>query len=200
MKASAVLSAAPDPKGLAQLFHSVRRASRLLTAELSDADATAQSMADASPAKWHLDHTTWFFENIVLMQHFPGYRVFDDRFNFLFNSYYDTLGDRHPRPMRELLTRPTLDTVYSHREHVDAGIERLLARCLGAEVSNLIELGCHHEQLHHRTFRQGGLRLRGPAPPSPTRCSGFRRVGVPRARRDGMHPFIGKSTTISIGQ
>jgi dimethylhistidine N-methyltransferase len=159
MEALHVLSAAPGPNGLGQFFHSVRRASRLLTADLSDADATAQSMADASPAKWHLAHTTWFFETIVLIPHLPGYRLFDDRFNFLFNSYYEALGERHPRPLRGLLTRPTLDTVYSYREHVDAGIERLLARSVRTEVSSLLELGCHHEQQHQELLLTDLLHL-----------------------------------------
>src|SRR5580658_4708772 len=133
---------------LTRLYRAVRQLSQALIAPLSDADATVQSMPDASPAKWHLAHTTWFFENMVLVPHLPGYRLFDDRFNFLFNSYYEALGDRHPRPARGLLTRPTLDMVYAYREHVDAGITRLLTRLPGAEVSDLIELGCHHEQQH----------------------------------------------------
>ena len=98
MQAVNVLKSAPELGAMEKFFHAVRRASRSLTADLTDADATAQSMPDASPAKWHLAHTTWFFENMVLVPHLPGYRVFDDRFNFLFNSYYETLGDRHPRP------------------------------------------------------------------------------------------------------
>ena len=139
MQAVNVLKSAPELGAMEKSFHAVRRASRSLTVDLTDADATAQSMPDASPAKWHLAHTTWFFENIVLVPHLPGYRLFDDRFNFLFNSYYEALGDRHPRPARGLLTRPTLDTIYAYREHVDAGIVRLLTWRPGAEVSKLIE-------------------------------------------------------------
>jgi len=141
------------------LFRSVRRASCLQTLELSDADATAQSMSDASPAKWHLAHTTWFFENMVLVPHLPGYRLFDDRYGFLFNSYYESLGERHPRPIRGLLTRPALEDIHAYREHVNAGIERLLARRPGAEVATVIELGCHHEQQHQELLLTDILHL-----------------------------------------
>jgi ergothioneine biosynthesis protein EgtB len=159
MQALNALSRDTAPITLAQQYRSVRRATQLLTAELSDADATAQSMSDASPAKWHLAHSTWFFESMVLAPHLPGYRVFDDRFGFLFNSYYESLGERHPRPNRGLLTRPTLDTVYAYREHVDAGIGRLLARGPSAEAASLIELGCHHEQQHQELLLTDILHL-----------------------------------------
>src|ERR1700722_13128574 len=167
MRTVEVLKGALDLSAMERIFHAVRRASRLLTADLTDADATAQSMADASPAKWHLAHTTWFFENLVLLAHLPGYRVFDDRFNYLFNSYYEALGDRHPRPARGLLTRPTLNVVYAYREHVDAGIAKLLTWQPGAEVSNLIELGCHHEQQHQELLLTDILHLFAQSPLRP---------------------------------
>jgi dimethylhistidine N-methyltransferase len=167
MQAVNVLKSAPELGAMEKSFHAVRRASRSLTVDLTDADATAQSMPDASPAKWHLAHTTWFFENIVLVPHLPGYRLFDDRFNFLFNSYYEALGDRHPRPARGLLTRPTLDTIYAYREHVDAGIVRLLTWRPGAEVSKLIELGCHHEQQHQELLLTDILHLFAQSPLRP---------------------------------
>jgi dimethylhistidine N-methyltransferase len=159
MQAVNTLKSLHDTGAIEELFHAVRRGSCLLTAELTDADATVQSMADASPAKWHLAHTSWFFESMVLVPHLPGYRRFDDRFNFLFNSYYETLGDRHPRPARGLLTRPTLDTVYAYREHVELGIARLLTGLPGTEVSKLIELGCHHEQQHQELLLTDILHL-----------------------------------------
>src|ERR1700761_8646253 len=98
--------AVPDP---AAHFAAVRRLSEALVAPLSDADATVQPMPDASPAKWHLAHVTWFFETFVLRDHQPGYRAHDPRFAYLFNSYYEGEGERHPRPRRGMLTRPRLD-------------------------------------------------------------------------------------------
>src|SRR5690606_26756327 len=113
----------------------------------SDADATGQSMPDASPAKWHVAHVTWFLESFVLRDHLPGYRLFDETFPFLFNSYYESEGPRHARPRRGLLTRPALDTVLAWRRHVD---EALLAAlpALPPAARALVELGIHHEQQH----------------------------------------------------
>jgi ergothioneine biosynthesis protein EgtB len=144
---------------LAELFHAVRQSSQALIATLSDADATVQSMPDASPAKWHLAHTTWFFESFVLVPHLSGYGIFDVHFNFLFNSYYESVGARHPRPRRGLLTRPTLATVLGYRQHVDEGIESLLRENFSAEVSQLVELGCHHEQQHQELLLTDILHL-----------------------------------------
>lgn len=139
--------AGPVPEALARHYAQVRALSMALAAPLSDADATAQSMPDASPAKWHLAHTTWFFETFVLRDHLPGYRLFDERWPFLFNSYYEAEGARHARPQRGLLTRPTLAQVLAYRAAVDEallGALPMLAERCGA----LIELGLHHEQQH----------------------------------------------------
>src|SRR5690606_23140006 len=94
---------------LIRRFAVTRRLPLDLAASLSDADASAQSMADASPAKWHLAHTSWFFETFVLRDHVPDYQLFDPRYPYLFNSYYEAEGPRHARPQRGLLTRPTLE-------------------------------------------------------------------------------------------
>jgi hypothetical protein len=104
----------------------VRHTSEWLGEPLSDADATLQSMTDASPAKWHLPHTSWFFVAMVLLPHLQGYRPFDERLTFLFNSYYETLGARQPRPRRGMITRPALDEVYVYRAHVDQAVASLL--------------------------------------------------------------------------
>ncbi len=107
-----------------------------------------QSMEDASPAKWHLAHTTWFFEAFILTRFDPDYRVFDPAFNFLFNSYYEAKGARHPRPKRGLLSRPSLATVMDYRKHVTGAMAGLLDRSPGPEVLTLAELGCQHEEQH----------------------------------------------------
>jgi ergothioneine biosynthesis protein EgtB len=134
-------------EALADRLRSVRGLTVDLAAPLSDADATIQAHPDASPAKWHLAHTSWFFETFVLRDHVPGYKAFDSRFAYLFNSYYDAEGDRHPRPRRGMLSRPSLDDVRSWREHVDAALDRALPN-LPPAARRLIELGINHEQQH----------------------------------------------------
>jgi ergothioneine biosynthesis protein EgtB len=116
-------------------------------------------MPDASPAKWHLAHTTWFFETMVLQPHCAAYRVFDESFNFLFNSYYESIGARQPRPRRGMLTRPSLDTIRAYREHVDAAMEKFLVTPSTEGVAALIELGCHHEQQHQELLLTDILHL-----------------------------------------
>lgn len=136
---------------LSRRFEAVRETSAALSSQLTAEDHALQSMPDASPAKWHLAHTTWFFEAIVLCPHAPGYTPFDSRFFTLFNSYYESLGPRHPRPQRGLLSRPTLDEIWRYRRSVDAAIARLLDTAAGpllATVAPLITLGLHHEQQH----------------------------------------------------
>ncbi|EGI54749.1 hypothetical protein SUS17_2372 [Sphingomonas sp. S17] len=128
------------------------RALTLALAEpLSDADATVQSMPDASPAKWHMAHTTWFFETFVLRDHVPGYALHDPRFPFLFNSYYEAEGKRHARHRRGMITRPTLDEVRAYRAHVDAALLAALAH-LPEAARELVALGCHHEEQHQELF------------------------------------------------
>jgi ergothioneine biosynthesis protein EgtB len=128
------------------LFQDVRALSLALVAPLSDADATVQSMEDASPAKWHLAHTTWFFEAFVLRDT-PGYRAFDPAYAYLFNSYYEAEGPRHARPRRGLLTRPSLDQVRAYRAHVDGALIDAFPS-LDEKKRALVDLGCQHEQQH----------------------------------------------------
>ncbi len=144
---------------LRTLYRSVRDASARLAASLSDADATVQSMPDASPAKWHLAHTTWFFERMILEPHLRGYRAFDPQFNFLFNSYYESIGARQPRPRRGMITRPSLERVYAYRDHVDSAMASLMQDDCPRSVAELIELGCHHEQQHQELLLTDILHL-----------------------------------------
>ncbi len=134
------------PETLARALRATRALSVALASPLSDADASAQSMPDASPAKWHLAHTSWFFETFILAG-LPGYRLFDDRFSFLFNSYYEAVGARQPRDRRGLLTRPSLDDVLAYRAHIDEALDRFWGR-LSPDQLALAELGRNHEQQH----------------------------------------------------
>ena len=136
-----------DRTQLRERFMQVRGETEALAAPLSAEDQTIQSMPDASPAKWHRAHTTWFFETFLLRPMLPGYAVFHPDFAFIFNSYYVAAGPRHPRPNRGLLSRPGVAEVGAYRAHVDAAMERLLA--LGKpEVAPLVRIGLHHEQQH----------------------------------------------------
>ena len=146
-EASPTTEAADLAAELTQRFAATRRLSLDLVATLSDADASAQSMPDASPAKWHLAHSSWFFETFVLRDHVPGYALFDARYPFLFNSYYDAEGPRHARPQRGLLTRPSLDEIRIWRAHVDTAVQSALPDLPRAALA-LVELGIHHEQQH----------------------------------------------------
>jgi ergothioneine biosynthesis protein EgtB len=140
--------ARPAPSGdLASRLFATRKLTLDLAAPLSDADATIQPFADASPAKWHLAHTSWFFETFVLRDHVPGYNPFDERWAFLFNSYYDAEGPRHARPRRGMLSRPSLDEVRAYRDHVDEALARALPELPPAALE-LVELGINHEQQH----------------------------------------------------
>ncbi|MBA3940054.1 MAG: ergothioneine biosynthesis protein EgtB [Sphingopyxis sp.] len=148
MASRTAASTLTDPvEDLARRFAATRRLSLDLVANLSDADASAQSMPDASPAKWHLAHTTWFFETFVLRDHVPGYALFDARYPYLFNSYYEAEGPRHARPQRGLLTRPSLDEICVWRAHVDVAVQTALPD-LPPAARALVELGIHHEQQH----------------------------------------------------
>ncbi|RYF66881.1 MAG: ergothioneine biosynthesis protein EgtB [Comamonadaceae bacterium] len=142
---------APTADALRLRFREVRAHSVALAAPLSAEDQCIQSMPDASPTKWHLAHTTWFFETVLLQAHATGYRPFDTRFHYLFNSYYEALGPRHPRPQRGLLTRPSLDEVHAYREHVDQAVSALLEAADGAlwaSIEPIVTLGLQHEQQH----------------------------------------------------
>jgi ergothioneine biosynthesis protein EgtB len=133
----------------AERYVSVREATLALAAPLSAEDCAIQSMPDASPVKWHLAHTTWFFETFILAPHREGYRFFEPAYRALFNSYYNAVGDRHPRPERGLLSRPALEEVLAYRDYVDAAMLEMMAdEGALARLVALVELGLNHEQQH----------------------------------------------------
>jgi ergothioneine biosynthesis protein EgtB len=142
----------PPPRAtLAARYAAVRAHTLALAAPLSAEDQALQSMPDASPAKWHQAHTTWFFETLLLAPLQPGYPLFDARFPRLFNSYYEALGPRHPRPQRGLLSRPSLDEVRAYRRHVDAAMLDFIGGCDAdswRRAAPVLELGLQHEQQH----------------------------------------------------
>jgi ergothioneine biosynthesis protein EgtB len=139
----------PDAGALARRYGAVREATRALAGPLTPEDCAIQSMPDASPVKWHLGHTTWFFETFILAARNPAPPPFHPAFRHLFNSYYNAVGDRHPRPERGLLSRPSLDDVLAYRDYVDREMGDILAgERLDAETLALIELGIQHEQQH----------------------------------------------------
>jgi ergothioneine biosynthesis protein EgtB len=134
---------------LATRYHKIRQVSEQICQPLAIEDYTIQSMPDVSPPKWHLAHTTWFFETFVLLPHLSEYTVFDPQFGYLFNSYYEAVGARHPRHQRGLLSRPTVATVYRYRAHVDRAMDKLFAATpIASDLAQLITLGLHHEQQH----------------------------------------------------
>jgi ergothioneine biosynthesis protein EgtB len=154
-----------------EAFRAVRAETERRAAPLTPEDQAVQSMADASPTKWHRAHTTWFLEQFLLVPHLPGYRVFDQRFAYLFNSYYVAAGPRHARPQRGLITRPDCDEVTAFRSHVDEAVERLLAVAGDAdlpEVILILEIGLHHEQQHQELLLTDILHAfaQNPAAPS----------------------------------
>ena len=132
-------------------YSAIRALTEQLAAALGPEDQCVQSMPDASPTKWHLAHTAWFFENLVLKLHAPGYELFNAGYSQLFNSYYEALGPRHPRPERGVLSRPTVAEILEYRHHVDDQIFRLFqtaSRTKQTDFEHIAELGLHHEQQH----------------------------------------------------
>jgi ergothioneine biosynthesis protein EgtB len=132
-------------------FRAVRKLSAKLCEPLEVEDFVIQSMPDASPTRWHLAHTTWFFEALLLMPHKRGYKPLNEKYLYLFNSYYNTLGDQFPRPRRGVLSRPTVREVLAYRQHVDEQVAALLESSAGeapADVANIVMVGLNHEQQH----------------------------------------------------
>ncbi|MGY4395577.1 ergothioneine biosynthesis protein EgtB [Sphingomonas sp. UYAg733] len=168
---------AVSPSALIERFSAVRALTEALVAPLSDADATVQSMEDASPAKWHLAHTSWFFETFILRDFVTGYALHDERFPFLFNSYYEAEGRRHARGRRGMITRPTLDEVLAYRHHVDAALVAALPG-LPPAATELVILGCHHEEQHQELLVTDMLHLMSENPLDPAIWPAARKVPV----------------------
>ena len=154
------------PSSIVHRYRAVRQATEALTRSLTPEDQLAQSMPDASPTKWHLAHTTWFWETFLLVPRLAGYKLFDPRFHYLFNSYYEALGPRQPRPERGLLTRPSLDDVIAYRTHVDEAMGRLLADGT-ADLGALVDLGLAHEEQHQELILMDILHLFAQSPLQP---------------------------------
>jgi len=134
--------------GLTARYRKVRDLTEDLSGPLSPEDQTVQSMPDVSPTKWHRAHTSWFFETFLLEPRLPSYRPFHPAYAYLFNSYYEGVGARYPRPRRGVVSRPGVAEVAEYRAHVDKAMAGLLDGCLEPDVEELVELGLHHEQQH----------------------------------------------------
>lgn len=157
----------PEPASLHDRLMETRRLSLALAHPLSDEDQVVQAHDDASPTKWHLAHTSWFFEAFVLTAFVPGYRLFDENFGYCFNSYYEAVGARHPRLRRGLLTRPSAAEVRAYRAHVDEALERLFAGDIPREAAALVALGINHEQQHQELLLTDVLSLFAAGPLKP---------------------------------
>lgn len=179
-----IRTASPDdPRSVwRDAFRAVRAETERRAALLSPEDQVVQSMPDASPTKWHRAHTTWFLEQFLLAPRLAGYRVFNERFAYLFNSYYVAAGPRQARPRRGLLTRPDCEDVTAFRAHVDEAVERLLAvvkESEWAEVVRILEIGLHHEQQHQELLLTDILHAFAQSPVSPAYDPDWR---APRAQ------------------
>lgn len=184
-------------EGLAADFHTVRDRTKALAKPLSPEDCSAQSMPDASPTKWHLAHTTWFFETFVLEASESGHRAFDASYRTLFNSYYNSVGDQYPRPQRGLLTRPDLAKVLEYRERIDNEIlQRLNADSFSAKTLSVIELGLHHEEQHQELILTDVLHLLSRNPQHPAYRSDLPKPGHPEETPLAWHPGVEGIQTI----
>src|SRR5437588_3226318 len=174
-----------DPRAFRRdTFRAVRAETERRAALLTPEDQVVQSMPDTSPTMWHRAHTTWFFEQFLLVPQLVGYRPFDERFAYLFNSYYVAAGPRHARPERGLITRPNCAEVAAFRAHVDAAVERLLESAEDAqlpEVLRVLEIGLHHEQQHQELLLTDILHAFAQNPMAPVYAGEWRPPRAPRA-------------------
>ena len=200
---------------LQQRLHQVRRHSVALIEPLQPEDLCLQGMADASPPKWHLGHTSWFFETFLLTPHLAGWQGADQRWGYLFNSYYDAVGARHPRPQRGLLTRPPIEAVLAWRQRIDQGLEALLSQleqqplAQAQPLLELLELGIQHEQQHQELLLMDLLDgfSRNPLEPiyrsdpdgPEASYAAASRLAAGSARLEGWRSFAGGLVTIGHG-
>jgi ergothioneine biosynthesis protein EgtB len=181
-------------------YRAVRTRTLELASPLSPEDQGVQSMPDASPTKWHLAHTTWFFETFVLDPHLDGHRPFDPSFRFLFNSYYEGVGPQHDRARRGTLSRPSLDEVQAYRRHVDQAIGHLLETAEASPaVASTITLGLHHEEQHQELLLTDIKHAFGSHPLQPA----YQAVAPAPARRTAVAPALAfrsfEGGVVSIG-
>jgi ergothioneine biosynthesis protein EgtB len=186
----------PPAQALADRYRAVRALSLAIAAPLSDADATLQPMPDASPAKWHLAHTTWFFETFVLRDHADGHRLYDERWAYLFNSYYEGEGERHPRAERGMLSRPSLDEIRAWRAYVDEAVAVALPGLPNAALA-LAELGLNHEQQHQELMLMDLQATFARNPLDPALWPGTPPAPAPLA--PGMQWVAGRQGLVDIG-
>jgi dimethylhistidine N-methyltransferase len=177
----------PAPEPVIEDYRAVRAATEALAAPLSPEDQTVQTMPDVSPTKWHRAHVTWFFERFVLLPFRPGYRAVDERYLYLWNSYYEGAGPRHPRSERGLLSRPGVGEVTAYRDTINEAMEDLLCRELPEEVLDRIELGLHHEQQHQELLLMDIKHVLGTNPLHPA----YRLTRPPAAEDPGAMGWIG---------
>lgn len=172
---------------LLERFLHVRHNTESLLVPLNDEDMVVQSMPDASPVKWHIAHTTWFFETFLLHPHQPGYQPFDPSFAYLFNSYYEAIGPRQPRPQRGLLTRPAISRIREYRRYVDEHMQILLADADVAAIRPLVELGLAHEEQHQELLLMDVLHLFSLSPLQPAYAPTWR---APSSDRHGHYQLM----------
>jgi ergothioneine biosynthesis protein EgtB len=188
----ATQAASPPAPALAERYRDVRALSEAIAAPLSDADATLQPMPDASPAKWHLAHTSWFFETFVLRDHVPGHRLWNESWAYLFNSYYEGEGERHPRERRGMLSRPSLDEIRAWRAYVDEALTAALPRLRDSALA-LVELGLNHEQQHQELML---MDLQAALAENPLRPALWAAPWIASGRREAPRSWIEGSTGI----
>ena len=181
-------------RDLRNRFDRVRRATEYLCEPLETEDYVVQTMTEASPAKWHLAHTSWFFETFVLEPGRPNYTPFHPQFRYLFNSYYNAVGPQHDRPQRGLLSRPTVREIFAYRAHVTAAVRSFLDDGKAAAVARLapvIELGCNHEEQHQELLLTDLKHVFGASPLRPAYREADKPGDTPGSRRAAADPELG---------